>query len=68
MNLTTQFEAFKKQIAELDRDFEKFNNKGNKAAATRLRKQLQSVKQSAQEMRVAILESKNAHEGPDHNN
>ena len=36
---------------------------GNKAAGTRVRKAMQEVKQAAQEVRVGILESRDAGEG-----
>ena len=47
-------------IEELESDMVKFYEKGNKAAGTRARKTLQSVKSLAQEIRVHIQEQKNA--------
>jgi DNA polymerase/3'-5' exonuclease PolX len=46
-------------IADLEPDLEKFYEKGNKAAGTRARKQLQEVKKIAQEIRLEIQEFKN---------
>lgn len=40
-------------------DAEKFD-KGNNAAGTRVRKAMQEIKTKAQEVRVAVSESKNA--------
>lgn len=40
-------------------DAEKFD-KGNNAAGTRVRKAMQEIKAKAQEVRVAVSESKNA--------
>ena len=47
-------------LEELEADMVKFYEKGNKAAGTRARKTLQSVKSLAQEIRVHIQEQKNA--------
>ncbi|NBV31505.1 MAG: histone H1 [Bacteroidetes bacterium] len=47
-------------LEELESDMVKFYEKGNKAAGTRARKTLQSVKSLAQEIRVHIQEQKNA--------
>ena len=45
---------------ELEEDMEKFYEKGNKAAGTRARKQLQNLKKLAQEIRLEIQDKKNA--------
>lgn len=47
-------------IAELEPDMEKFYEKGNKAAGTRARKQLQEIKKLAQEIRLEIQDFKNS--------
>lgn len=50
-----------KQLLEgLEPDMEKFYDKGNKAAGTRVRKGLQEVKKLSQTLRVEIQERKNA--------
>ncbi len=46
-------------MAELEDDMDKFYNKGNKAAGTRARKQLQDLKKVSQEIRLEIQEIKN---------
>jgi len=47
-------------IADTREDAVKFNEKGNKAAGTRVRKAMQEVKKLAQEVRVAISEANKA--------
>ncbi len=46
-------------INGLDGDADKFYNKGNSAAGTRVRKGLQDIKNLAQAIRLEIQESKN---------
>lgn len=41
-------------------DFDKFFEKGNNAAGTRVRKAMQEVKAAAQELRVDIQNTKNS--------
>ena len=41
-------------------DFDKFYDKDNKAAGTRIRKAMQELKNLAQEIRVEVQEKKNA--------
>ena len=50
-----EYEALKDLVAEIETDINKAEG-GNKAAGTRVRKQMQSVKQAAQEIRNRILE------------
>lgn len=47
-------------IAEAEDDFQKFYNKDNKAAGTRVRKAMQEVKKVAQDIRVDVQNRKNA--------
>lgn len=47
-------------IAELEDDMNKFYDKGNKAAGTRARKQLQELKKVSQEIRLEIQDMKNS--------
>ena len=47
-------------VGELETELDKFYNKGNKAAGTRARKHLQSLKNLAQEIRLEIQAQKNA--------
>jgi hypothetical protein len=46
-------------MTELEEDMEKFYEKGNKAAGTRARKQLQDLKKLSQEIRLEIQAKKN---------
>tara|TARA_Y100000592_G_scaffold54827_1_gene86406 strand:+ start:322 stop:498 length:177 start_codon:yes stop_codon:yes gene_type:complete len=54
-----KFEEIKALIASVEEDIEKFYGKGNKAAAVRIRKICQEVKNAAQELRVHVQETKN---------
>jgi len=55
-----RFTELKDLINGLEGDADKFYNKGNNAAGTRVRKGLQDVKNLAQAIRLEIQESKNA--------
>ena len=50
-----EYEDLKALVAEIEADINKANG-GNKAAGTRVRKQMQQVKQSAQTVRNKVLE------------
>lgn len=50
-----EFEALKRLVNEAEDDIRKAEG-GNKAAGTRVRKQMQDIKNAAQEVRVKILE------------
>jgi hypothetical protein len=52
--MSDKYEALKAQLEEMEKDVEKFYVKGQSAAGTRLRKQLNELKKIAQEMRVEI--------------
>lgn len=45
-------------VEQVKNDAEKFFNKGNKAAGTRLRKTMQEIKRLAQEVRLQVSEIK----------
>jgi uncharacterized protein YhaN len=53
--LMQEYEDLKALIAEIENDISKAEG-GNKAAGTRVRKQMQKVKQAAQVLRSRILE------------
>ena len=53
-----KFEELKAKVAEIEAEAEKFYDKGNKAAGTRLRKGLQEIKNLSQEIRVNVSEMK----------
>ena len=55
--LITQLETV---ITELAADVTKFDEKGNKAAGTRIRKAMQTIKGLAQDVRVAVSAKNNA--------
>lgn len=50
-----EYEDLKRLIAEIEEDIRKAEG-GNKAAGTRVRKQMQDVKNTAQELRKKVLE------------
>jgi hypothetical protein len=54
-----RFTELKDLITGLEDDADKFYNKGNSAAGTRVRKGLQDIKNLAQAIRLEIQESKN---------
>lgn len=55
-----KIEKLKALIATAEADAEKFYNKGNAAAGTRLRKTMQDLKVAAQEVRTGVTEKKSA--------
>ncbi|MBL7107115.1 MAG: histone H1 [Phycisphaerae bacterium] len=50
-----EYEALKALVTEIENDVSKAQG-GNKAAGTRVRKQMQDIKKAAQNVRNAILE------------
>jgi hypothetical protein len=54
-----KFNEIKSIVESVSDDVEKFYEKGNKAAAVRIRKAMQDVKNLAQELRVHVQETKN---------
>ena len=50
-----EYETLKTLVAEIEMDVDKALG-GNKAAGTRVRKQMQMIKQAAQEVRNRVLE------------
>jgi hypothetical protein len=52
-----EYETLKTLVAEIEDEVNKAQS-GNKAAGTRVRKQMQQIKQVAQEIRKAIIELK----------
>lgn len=55
-----QFNELKNLILGLEADADKFYDKGNSAAGTRLRKGLQDVKNLSQTIRLGVQEAKNS--------
>jgi hypothetical protein len=58
-----KFEELKNLIASIEPDAEKFYNKGNSAAGTRVRKGMQDLKNIAQSIRQEVQELKNKEGG-----
>ena len=54
-----RFNEVQDLVNSLEADFEKFYEKGNNAAGTRVRKGMQSLKNLAQDIRVEIQSKKN---------
>jgi tripartite-type tricarboxylate transporter receptor subunit TctC len=50
-----EYESLKAMVAEIEQDVNKAEG-GNKAAGTRVRKQMQNIKKAAQVVRSKILE------------
>lgn len=56
--MSKRFDELKRFVEDAEADFDKFYNKGNKAAGTRVRKAMQELKTLAQDIRVEIQEKK----------
>ena len=54
-----RYAQVKDLLESVESDFEKFYDKGNKAAGTRVRKTMQELKNLAQEIRVEVQNKKN---------
>ena len=54
-----RYDELKEYVESLERDFNQFYEKGNKAAGTRVRKGMQELKKMAQDIRVEIQDKKN---------
>jgi len=52
-----EFDKLKQMIVDVEDDLQKAES-GNKAAGTRVRKQMQDIKQCAQDIRIKILEQR----------
>ncbi len=52
------FDELKGIITEAEEDVDKFYNKGNKAAGTRIRKAMQELKRVAQDLRTEVQDKK----------
>jgi len=58
--MAKRFEGLRDQVMQLESDFEKFYDKKNQAAGTRVRKGMQDLKNLAQEIRVEVQSIKNS--------
>lgn len=54
-----RFDEIRDLVMSLESDFQKFYDKNNQAAGTRVRKGMQELKNLAQEIRVEVQETKN---------
>ncbi len=54
-----RFNEIRDLVMSLEGDFNKFYDKGNQAAGTRVRKGMQSLKNLAQEIRIEVQNIKN---------
>jgi len=57
--MSAHFDKIREIVASIESDVKKFYDKGNKAAGTRVRKAMQELKASAQDLRVEIQDRKN---------
>ena len=55
-----RFGQVKSLVESLEADFDKFYDKGNQAAGTRVRKGMQELKNMAQDIRVEVQGKKNS--------
>ncbi len=55
----SRFSEVQNLVKSLEADFEKFYDKGNSAAGTRVRKGMQELKNLAQDIRVDVQNIKN---------
>ena len=56
----SKFNELKNLVMGLESDFQKFYEKGNSAAGTRVRKGMQDLKNLAQDVRKEVQDKKNA--------
>jgi hypothetical protein len=54
-----RFDQIRDLVMSLEGDFQKFYEKGNQAAGTRVRKGMQELKNLAQDIRIEVQEKKN---------
>ena len=54
-----RFDELRDLVMSLEGDFDKFYDKGNQAAGTRVRKGMQELKNLGQEIRIEVQDVKN---------
>ena len=54
-----RFKQLSDLVMSVEQDFEKFYDKGNNAAGTRIRKAMQDIKKMAQTIRLEVQSTKN---------
>jgi hypothetical protein len=57
--MADRFNELRDFVNDLERDFNQFYQKSNKAAGTRVRKAMQDLKKMAQDIRVEVQDKKN---------
>ncbi|TAE11357.1 MAG: histone H1 [Bacteroidetes bacterium] len=60
--MDNRFEQIRDLILGLEGDFDKFYNKNNQAAGTRVRQGMQTLKELAQDIRMEVQKMKNEKE------
>ena len=58
--MTELLNQIQEELTNIQEDAAKFTEKGNKAAGTRVRKAMQTIKALAQDVRVAVSAANNA--------
>jgi hypothetical protein len=58
--MANRFSEVRDLVMSMEADFNKFYDKGNKAAGTRVRKGMQELKNLAQDIRLGVQKSKNS--------
>lgn len=58
-NTPNPFEDLKQHLEQMEGDFQKFFEKGNKAAGTRVRKGMKELRDKAQDIRMQVQRIKN---------
>lgn len=58
--MTDLLQQMQTELDAIQADVQKFTEKGNKAAGTRIRKSMQTIKSLAQDVRVAVSAANNA--------
>lgn len=57
--MSKRFDELRDKVMALEADFDKFYEKGNQAAGTRVRKGMQEMKNFAQDIRKEVQDIKN---------
>lgn len=52
--MANQYSTLQQRVADMEKDFAAFYDKGNKAAGTRIRKGMQDLKKMAQDIRTDV--------------
>jgi hypothetical protein len=59
-----RFQELQELLASFEKDFEKFYDKGNKSAGTRVRKAMNDLKRKAQDIRKEVQDLKASETAP----